>query len=226
MGRPKRVDVAGGIYHMLNRANLKATIFRKPEDYAAFEDVLIEAFDRFAIQLMSYCLMPNHWHLVVKPNVDGEMGRFGQWICLTHTQRYHAHYDIVGLGHLYQGRYKSFPVQSDDHFLTINRYVERNAYTANLCDSPEAWKWNSLYHWSRETLLSGQLLSPWPIPRPSNWLAWVRTDFSQEEQKQIKWSVARGVPFGDPTWVESMARKFDLESTMRPRGRPKKFTRK
>ncbi len=223
MGRPKRADVAGGIYHMLNRANLKATIFHKPEDYAAFENILLEAIERFKIKLFSYCLMPNHWHFAVSPQVDGEMGRFGQWISLTHTQRYHAHYEMVGLGHLYQGRFKSFPVQSDDHFLTMCRYVERNAFSADMCVSPELWPWGSLYHWHQQSSLSKRLLSPWPIQRCANWIEWVRLDFSQPERAQIHWSIRRGVPFGDQTWVELTARQLDLESTMRPRGRPRKL---
>jgi len=222
MGRPKRADVAGGVYHMLNRANLKVPIFHKPQDYDAFEKLLGEAVNRFDIQLLSYCLMPNHWHFVVTPNVDGEMGRFGQWVSLTHTQRHHAYYHMVGLGHLYQGRYKSFPVQSDEHFLTVSRYVERNAFAAKLCNSPEEWAWCSLYHWYQKSPLSRSLLSSWPIPRRANWIDWVRTDFSQPEATQIQRSMRRGVPFGDERWVESIARKFGLESTMRPRGRPKK----
>ncbi len=221
MGRPKRADAAGGFYHMLNRGNLKAQIFFKDEDYAAFESLLCEAIERFDIKLLSFCIMPNHWHLVVSPNIDGEMGRFAQWVSLTHTQRYHAHYDLVGVGHLYQGRFKSFPVQSDEHFLTINRYVERNAYKAKLCGSPEAWRWGSLYHWNEKSPLSRDLLSAWPIPRHPDWIEWVKTDFSQAESKRIQWSVSRGVPFGDDRWVETVARKYDLESTMRPRGRPK-----
>ena len=144
MGRPKRADEAGSIYHMLNRANRREIMFHKDFDYEAFENVLREALDRVDVQLYSYCLMPNHWHLVVSPQVDGEMGRFGQWLCLTHTQRYHAHYDTAGEGHLYQGRYKSFPVQNDEHFLMLCRYVERNALAANLCLQPDQWRYSSL----------------------------------------------------------------------------------
>ena len=83
MGRPKRADEAGVIYPMLNRANRRATIFHKEED--------CEAFERMELQLLSYCLMPSHWHLVVSPQVDGEMSRFGRGLGLTHTQRYTAH---------------------------------------------------------------------------------------------------------------------------------------
>ena len=90
-----------------------------------------------------YYVLSNHWHLVVRPKADGEMSRFAQWLTLTHTQRYHIHHHSAGEGHLYQGRFKSFPVQDDDHFLTVNRYVERNAYSANLCSSPELWRFGS-----------------------------------------------------------------------------------
>jgi len=89
---------------MLNRANLRATIFHKEQDYEAFESVLTQAVERFEIHLFSYCLMPNHWHIMVSPRVDGEMGRFAQWLILTHTQRYHAHYYSAGEGHRVQPR--------------------------------------------------------------------------------------------------------------------------
>jgi len=225
MGRPKRADVAGGIYHMLNRANLRATIFHKPEDYEAFERIMAEALAKFDLSLLCYCVMPNHWHFVVQPHVDGEMGRFGQWVSLTHTQRYHSHYHTVGMGHLYQGRYKSFPVQSDEHFLTLCRYVERNPLAAGLCQAPDQWRYSSLFRWRHGSASEKAMLARWPIPRKPNWIQWVHTDFSDSERKQIKWSMQRGVPFGAENWVESVVRKFGLESTMRPRGRPKKTLR-
>ncbi len=223
MGRAKRADAAGALYHMLNRANRRSTIFEKQADYEAFERILIDAVERFDIELFSYCLMPNHWHLVVRPQVDGAMSRFAQWLQLTHTQRYHAHHHSAGLGHLYQGRYKSFPIQDDDHFLTVNRYVERNAYSADLCDAPENWKFGSLWRWKYGTAKEKSLLTTWPIPRIKNWANWVTTALTDREVSRLKWSIQRGCPFGEDTWVESIARKYDLESTLRPRGRPKAF---
>jgi putative transposase len=225
MGRPKRADEAGGIYHMLNRANGRATIFHKPADYEAFEQVLIKALDRSDLQLYAYCLMPNHWHLVVSPNKDGEMGRFGQWLCLTHTQRHHAHYQTAGDGHLYQGRFKSFPVQCDEHFLSVCRYVERNAMTGNLCSKPDQWRYGSLWRWRHGSTEQKSLLDPWPIARLPNWVEWVSMELTPKEKEQLHWCMKRGVPFGSETWVESTARRLDLESTMRPRGRPRKTTR-
>ena len=124
------------MYHVLNRANARMTIFHKPDDYAAFERVLAEAVERTKTRLLAYCLMPNHWHLVVWPEKDGELSRFTGWLTLTHTQRWHAHRHTTGSGHLYQGRFKSFPLQDDAHFFTVCRYVERNALRANLVGAP------------------------------------------------------------------------------------------
>ncbi len=127
MPRPPRADEAGGLYHALNRANLRSTIFQKPYDYLAFERVMHEALLIHEIELYSYELMPNHFHLVLRPLLDGEMSRFMRWVGGTHTMRYHAHYGTTGQGHIYQQRFKSFPIQDDDHFLVVCRYVERNA---------------------------------------------------------------------------------------------------
>ena len=111
MRRPKRLADGGLIYHVLNRANTRMTIFEKDEDYEAFERVLHETVERTATRLVAYCVMPNHWQLVVWPRVDGELSPFTGWSTLTHTQRWHAHRQSTGSGHVYQGRFKSSPVQ-------------------------------------------------------------------------------------------------------------------
>src|SRR5437660_7839987 len=139
MGRPLRASEGGFVYHVLNRANARLPLFRKDGDYEAFERVLAEAQVQVPMRLLSYCVLPNHWHLVLWPEADGALSRFVGWLTLTHTQRWHAHYHNAGTGHLYQGRFKSFPVQADEHFLTLCRYVERNAVRAGLVQS--AWSW-------------------------------------------------------------------------------------
>ena len=100
MPRPPRADEAGGLYHALNRGNLRADIFRKEADFAAFERILHEGLQCYRIELYSYQLMSNHYHLVFRPLIDGEMSRFMGWIGGTHTMRYHAHYHTSGLGHV------------------------------------------------------------------------------------------------------------------------------
>ena len=127
MARRLRVDRGGWVYHVLNRRVGRMTLFQEDSDYAAFEKVLDEAQGHVPMRIISFCLMPNHWHLVVWPRKDGTLSRYMQWLTTTHMRRWHAHQGTRGTGALYQGRYKSFPVQEDRHFLTVCRYVERNA---------------------------------------------------------------------------------------------------
>ena len=114
MGRPLRSTSADVVYHVLNRANARTMLFDDDGDYAAFERVLAQACERVSMRLLAYCVMPNHWHLVVWPRRDGDLSRFMNWLTLTHTQRWHQHRHTVGDGHVYQGRFKSFPVETSD----------------------------------------------------------------------------------------------------------------
>jgi putative transposase len=223
MGRPLRVALGGYAYHMLNRANGRLAIFRKEADYAAFEQILEEALDHVpAMRLLSYCLMPNHWHLVVWPRADGELSDFGHWLTLTHTQRWHAQHRDVGTGHLYQGRFKSFAIEADEHLLTVCRYVERNALRAGLVERAQDWRWSSLWRRQQKATDLGALLSAWPVAMPRNWAGLVNRPQTEAELAAVRTSVQRGRPYGDAAWTERTARKMGLESTCRPRGRPAK----
>ena len=118
------------IYHVLNRGNGRMRIFHKAGDFAAFERVLAQGLRRYPVELFTYCVMSSHWHLVVRPKTDAALGRLMGWVGVTHVRRHHEHYHTRGGGHLYQGRFKSFPVEEDDYFLTLCRYVEANALRA------------------------------------------------------------------------------------------------
>jgi putative transposase len=221
MGRALRVTAGGFAYHVLNRANARMTIFDKAGDYEAFEQILADAVQRTKMRLLSYCVMPNHWHLVVRPREDGDLSAFVGWLTLTHTQRWHAHRNSVGSGHVYQGRFKSFLVQTEEHLLTVCRYVERNALRAALCQRAEEWRWSSL--WRREfgDADCRAVLSKWPIDVPKNWVSRVNRAESQSELDALRRCVNRGQPFGSETWVERMTNRFGLDLTFRPRGRPR-----
>lgn len=221
MPRPPRADEAGALYHALNRGNARGTIFHKDEDYEAFERILAEGLGRYAVRLFAHELMPNHWHLVLQPDVDGEMSRFMRWVTATHTMRYHAHYETFGQGHLYQGRYKSFPIQDDHHFLTVCRYVERNALRAGLVKRAEDWRWGSLWRWLQGVDPEPALLSPWPIARSPRWVARVNRALTESELAAVRRCAQRGTPFGDASWRDAAAERLGLTSTLRPRGRPR-----
>src|ERR1041385_1414085 len=141
MPRVARKAPGGVVYHVLNRANGRLRLFKKEDDFLAFEKVLLSAWERVPIRILGWCVMPNHWHLVLWPAKDGQVTAFMRWLTLTHAQRWkHAH-DAVGHGHLYQGRFKSFPIQEDGHLLTVLRYVERNPLRAGLVSSAQDWRW-------------------------------------------------------------------------------------
>jgi putative transposase len=222
MGRPPRTSEGGVIYHVLNRANARISIFEKDADYAAFERILHEAVERFEMRLLTYCLMPNHWHQILWPARDGELSHFVGWLTLTHTQRWHANRRTAGSGHVYQGRFKSFPVQNDEHFLTVCRYVERNALRAGLVSRAEQWRWGSLWRYVYGTWQKNALLGAWPIPRTHRWIEYVNTPQTESELNAIRCCVQRGRPFGEDRWTKRTVAGFGLETTIRPHGRPRR----
>src|SRR5262249_5511937 len=156
-------------YHALNRAVARLPLFQKDGDYRAFERVLAEALVEHPIRLLAYCVMPNHWHMLLWPRRDGDLTAFLRWLTHTHTMRWHAHHHPSGAAHLYHGRFKASPVAADDHLYTVARYIERNALRANLVRGAENWRWSSLWRQYRAEP-AGELLSAWPVPRPEDWL--------------------------------------------------------
>jgi putative transposase len=203
MARRTRCADAGYIYHLLNRAAGRATLFNQSSDYAAFEKVLRQAWERSAMRLLAYVVLPNHWHLVVWPQTDGEWSVYVQRLTVTHVRRWHANHHTGGTGPVYQGRFKSFPVQEDDHFFTVCRYVERNPLRANLVARAESWRWSSLWHRFHHTGVPW--LSAWPLPLPDSWLQHVNGAETESELAALRSSVVRGAPFGEPTWQQRTA---------------------
>lgn len=128
MPRGPRCCPAGYTFHVLNRGVARLTLFEKPEDYDAFECVLAEAHEREPLPIFAYTVMPNHWHFVVRPQTNTQVSNFFRWLTHTHSMRWHAHYGTSGTGHLYQGRFKAFPVQDDEHLYAMLRYVERKKH--------------------------------------------------------------------------------------------------
>jgi len=222
MPRRKRVSTGGYVFHVLNRAVARQKIFATHKDYAAFEKVMKEALERVPVRLLSYCLMPNHWHLVLWPKRgrDRDLSECMRWLTVTHTQRWHAAHNTAGSGPLYQGRFKSFPIQGDDHYLTACRYVERNAMRANLVARAEEWRWSSLWH--RRNAESSLNLAAWPVDIPRNWIQLVNRPQTEDELDALRTAIRRGRPLGDEDWVARTAERMELESTLRARGRPRK----
>lgn len=213
----------------MNRAVRRMTIFTNDADYAAFERVLAEAVARLPdARLLGYCIMPNHWHLVLWPRGDDDLSAFMKWLTVTHTQRWHKHRQTAGTGPVYQGRFKSFPIEQDHHLHTVLRYVERNPLRAGLVSAAEDWRWNSLWRWVNRRLADANApekpaLTDWPDGgRPRGWTDLVNRPMTEEEVDAIQQSMVRSAPYGDDRWRERTAARLGLESTLRPRGRPRR----
>jgi putative transposase len=222
MPRIARYAPKGWVYHALNRAVARLPLFQKEADYLAFERVVCEAHERFPLDILAYCVMPNHWHFVLRPTKDGQLTAFLRCVAHTHTMRWHAHHGTSGTGHLYQGRFKAFPLQDDDHFYTVVRYVERNALRAGLVAQAQSWRWSSLWRRYYGDAESRALLTQWPVPRPRNWLDQVNAPQTDAELESLRCAVRRNSPFGDLEWQGATAKRLGLQSTLRPRGRPRK----
>src|SRR5262249_38515122 len=160
-------------------------------------------------RLIGYGLMPNHFHLVLWPIKDGDLNTWMQWLLTAHVHGYRKRYR--GSGHVWQGRFKAFPIEQDDHLLCVLRYAERNALRANQVARAEEWEWSSLPAWLKPPEMPW--LDPGPVPRPSSWLEIVHTPHTEAELFALRRSVERGAPFGTAAWVERTAKHLGLESS-------------
>ena len=219
MGRPKRITKGNVVYHVLNRANGRLRIFKKRQDFEAFESILAEGIERYAMRLCGYCIMSNHWHLVLWPRDDGDLTNFMRWVTVTHTQRWHAAHGTSGTGHLYQGRFKSFPVQDSWRYLSLMQYVEANPLRAGIVERAEQLPWSSLA--IRCETEKAIVLDAGPKRLPADWLRLVQSAVDdQPQQETIEHCIKRGCPYGSQRWVNETVRILGLESTLRSRGRP------
>ena len=222
MPRRARNAPGGLVYHALNRAVARLPLFRKDRDFEAFERILGEALWEHPTRLLSYCLMPNHWHMVLWPEKDDELTAFLRWLTHTHSMRWHAHYHTGGTGHIYQGRFKSFPVETDEHVYTVLRYVERNALRANLVTRADDWRWGSLWRRQYGDPILAAHPHPGPVVLPENWVDLVNQPQTQAELEAVRRAVTRSSPYGSKSWSEQTARRLGLQATLRSQGRPRK----
>ena len=222
MPRTERVDIADEIYHIINRANGRMQIFTKKEDYQLFEELLQDAKEMTDMRIFAYCIMSNHFHLLLSPRKDGDLSIFMHWLTTTHTRRVHVNAKNIGAGHLYQGRYKSFLVDTDKYLLTLIKYIERNPVRAKLVRASENWMWGSAWRRISGNKAQKKLLDPSPTPFPHGYLNWINMPENKDDLMEIRNAVNRGAPYGREKWVEQMVTAHHLEATQRAPGRPRK----
>ncbi len=220
MARTLRVALGGYCYHVLNRGNGRRAVFHKEGDFHAFLQLLRAADDNVPMRLLAFCLMPNHFHLALWPRQDGQLSNYMAWLLTAHVRRYHKHYHSSG--HVWQGRFKSFPIEDDDHLLTVLRYIERNPVRANLVASAQDWVWSSAASGPEADTRPRPLLDPGPVPRPAPWLQHVNEPQTEAEVERLRECTRRGRPYGSLSWMSQTARRLGLEASLRPLGCPRK----
>lgn len=218
MPRSARAAVAGQCYHLINRGNARTRVFASVAEYAAFVELIADAQRRIELDLFSVCVMPNHFHLLASPRRDEDLGAWMHWALSTHVRRLHRWRGSSG--HIWQGRFKAFPVQHDGHYLAVLRYIERNALRAGLVSRAEEWRWGSLA-W-RLTASPPVQLRESLVPLPGDWVHHVNAPQSAEELDAIRQSVNRQRPYGEAAWVVQTAGRLGLEQSLRGVGRPRK----
>lgn len=222
MVRVARVDIGEHVYHVLNRAVGRLRIFDTSADYELFIYLLQEAKEMTDMRILAYTVMPNHWHLLLHPENDGDMGLFMHWLTNAHTRRVHSLTETIGTGPLYQGRYKSFLAKTDEHLLTVLKYIERNPVRAKLSRNTESWRWGSAWLRMNGTTKQKALLNEPPTELPRDYRSWINVPDSPKDLESLRESVNRGAPYGDMRWVEQMVDTYKLASTIRKPGRPTK----
>jgi putative transposase len=215
MPRTARALVGGLCYHVINRGNARATVYHNENDYRAFLTLMKLATERVPMRIIAYCLMPNHFHLVLWSYKDGDISRWMHWLLTAHTKRHHRLRKTSG--RIWQGRFKAFPIQQDRHLLTVMRYVERNPLRANLVETAADWDWSSI---GRTRAIHG-LTTPPPVTKPDNWLDVVDKPHTQAEIESLRRCSAKNMPFGSESWTRSTAKNLGLTSSLRRPGRPK-----
>jgi putative transposase len=227
MGRLPRAIDDGLVYHALNRGNNRAAVFADDEDHLAFLQALAGAKERYPFRLLGYCLMTNHFHLLLRPEPGQSISRILQSLTVAHTWRYHRRHRTSG--HVWQGRFKSPVIQDDMHLLVVLRYIEANPLRARMVADPAEYRWSSFPHHGLGQ--DDPLLSPFPeweelgrteAERRRRWRAKVRAVQGESELDAVRRSLGSGRPYGAAEWTERMAERLGIDLTPRPRGRPRK----
>ncbi len=226
MPRPLRPIDDGLIYHVINRGNNRQRVFRKRADFAAFLQTLGELTERWPFELYGFCVLDNNFHLLLRPKATS-ISRIMQSLLVSHTQRYHRHY--ASGGHVWQGRFKSPVIQNDEHLLTVLRYIEANPLRARIVKRADEYAWSSFRvhgagepHGLVDPLVNYEELSPRANVRQRRWAEKVHAPMRESELAAVRRSVATGLPYGERSWVERLAKRLELDLMIRPRGRPRK----
>jgi putative transposase len=211
MPRRPRGELRGEIHHVLNRGNNRQAVFHDERDHREFIQAMRNAKARIPIEIYSFTTMSNHFHAVMRPRDIDTLSRFVHAWLSDHASKHNRRYDLPG--HIWQGRFKAFPVAGDDHFLTVMKYVLQNPVRAGLVANARDYPWSSLNHRA--------ITDPWPLP-VADIDAWLGDPVDPRALESLRNSVNRQLPFGTTAWTKRTAAALGLPTTPPRRGRPPK----
>lgn len=215
---PRRIQRGSGglIFHVMNRGVRRMCLFEDAEDYATLLRCIAEALELVDIDLYAFCVMPNHFHLVVRPHGDSDLTHFMRLMTLRHSKRWHRRRGSRGCGAVYQGRFRAFPMETESYFYSACRYVEANPLRAKLVSRAEDWRWSSLYQRVKNCHILP--LQEWPILRPDRWNELVNTVQNRREIRRVRTSAASNLPLGGEAWTIATATLLGTASALRRSG--------
>ena len=211
----------------MNRGNNRGEVFGDDGDREAFLEALGRTRSRYPFRLLGYCLMSNHFHLLLQPDAGQSISRILQSLTVAHTWQYHKRHHSSG--HVWQGRFRSPVIQDDEHLLVVLRYIEADPLRAAMVADPGDYRWSSFQQHGMGR--HDPLLSPFPeweqlsrteAERRRRWRAKVRTPEREEELTAVRESLRSGRPLGESGWVDRLAERLRIDLEPRPRGRPRK----
>jgi putative transposase len=200
MPRPKRSCEAGEVYHLINRGNKKARVFIEVTDYQEFVTAMADAAERTGVRHMTFCIMPNHFHIVAQSSAENDISSYMQRLMNAHIRNYQDRHGTKGTGHIYQGRYRPIQVVTDQQFLNVCRYVDANPLRAGLVDRAEHWLWGGLA--LKKSRDGRRLLSPWPVEKPADWLDRVNRQQCEALLNEIRKAIARRRPLDGTDFLQ------------------------
>jgi putative transposase len=221
MPRHPRVSPDGYVQHVINRGDHRETIFHKPADFAAFIAFMAESAERVAMRIVAYCIMRNHFHLLLWPYHGSDLSAYMQTLMNLHIPRYLRHYPPASPGHIYQGRYHNVIVQHGAPVLKVARYVEANPVAAGLVERAEDYEWSSAWRFANGE--NRPVLDTTLIARSDEWRNFVNEPLSAENVAEIEQCLRKGRPIGDPAWTGRMIDELGLKHTTRGQGRPRTY---
>jgi putative transposase len=172
MARPLRIEYPGAVYHITGRGNEKKLIFKDERDREIFLDTLSQVDKCYNWLCHAYCLMNNHYHLIIE-TPDGNLSAGMRQLNGVYTQAFNRQHNRVG--HLFQGRYKGILIQKDSHLLEVCRYVVLNPVRAKAVKKPEQWRWSSY-----------QATAGIEKPHPCLSIEWILNQFGSTRRIAVK----------------------------------------